>query len=136
MIADNGSSIAEAHFSENAWFRAIYADETIVGFIMLHIGSDHDDGIDYPGAFLWRFMIGGRFQRLGFGRAAIELLARDLKFRGFQELRVGYGIGEGSPEPFYSSLGFVPTGRKYGEEELEAALKFPSQHDDFVELSA
>ncbi|MEW5699369.1 hypothetical protein [Pseudomonas synxantha] len=39
MIADNGASIAEAHFSENAWFRAIYADETLIGFIMLHIGA-------------------------------------------------------------------------------------------------
>ncbi|UUO11444.1 hypothetical protein LQZ44_00335 [Alcaligenes nematophilus] len=38
MIADNGTSIAEAHFSENAWFRAIYANDTLVGFIMLHIG--------------------------------------------------------------------------------------------------
>ncbi|MBF6223479.1 GNAT family N-acetyltransferase, partial [Nocardia abscessus] len=35
MVADNAVSIAEAHFSENAWFRAIYLDETPVGFVML-----------------------------------------------------------------------------------------------------
>ena len=31
-VADNAVSIAEAHFSKYAWFRAIYADETPVGF--------------------------------------------------------------------------------------------------------
>ena len=124
MIADNGSSIAEAHFSENAWFRAIYADETLVGFIMLHIGADHDDGITYPGAFLWRFMIAGPYQRFGFGRKAIELLIHDLKYQGYKEIRLGYSLGEGSPEAFYKSLGCTLTGGRYGETELEAVLVF------------
>jgi hypothetical protein len=57
MVADNALSIAEAHFSEQAWLRAIYADETPVGFIMTHTGSDYDDGIDCPGVFLWRLII-------------------------------------------------------------------------------
>ena len=29
-------SIAQAHFEEKAWYRAIYADERPVGFIMLY----------------------------------------------------------------------------------------------------
>lgn len=124
MIADNGTSIAEAHFSENAWFRAIYADDTLVGFIMLHIGADHDEGILYPGAFLWRFMIAAPFQHLGFGRKAIALLIHDLKYQGYKEIRLGYSRGEGSPEAFYSKLGFELTGGTYGEHELEAVLKF------------
>lgn len=123
MVADNGTSIAEAHFSENAWFRAIYADDTLIGFIMLHIGSDHDDGIDCPGVFLWRFMIAAPFQGLGFGRQAIELLKRDMKIKGFNEIFTSYGVGEGSPEGFYSLLGFQKTGDTYGDE-LEAVLKF------------
>lgn len=40
MVTDNAVSIAQAHFSENAWFRAVYADDTPIGFIMLHTGSD------------------------------------------------------------------------------------------------
>ena len=39
-VADNALSIAQAHFSDNVWMRAIYADQTPVGFIMLHFGSD------------------------------------------------------------------------------------------------
>lgn len=123
MVADNGTSIAAAHFSENAWFRAIYADDTLVGFIMLHIGADHDDGINCPGVFLWRFMIATPFQKFGFGRQAIGLLKRDMKLKGYNEIFTSYGTGEGSPEGFYTLLGFEKTGDSYGDE-LEAVLKF------------
>lgn len=123
MVADNGTSIAEAHFSENAWFRAIYAEETLVGFIMLHQGSDWDDGIDCPGVYLWRFMIARPFQGKGIGKKAIELVVRDLKARGIRELYTSYGLGEASPEGFYKGLGFFLTGDSYGEEP-EAVLKF------------
>ena len=44
---------------------------------MMHYGSDYDDGVDCPGAFLWRLMIAGPHQGKGHGR---EALARtDLK---------------------------------------------------------
>ena len=36
FVAPNSVSIAEAYFCEKAWFRAIYADETPVGFLMLY----------------------------------------------------------------------------------------------------
>jgi diamine N-acetyltransferase len=124
-VADNGTSIAEAHFSENAWFRAVYADDTPVGFVMLHIGSDFDV-IDCPGAFLWRFMIAGPFQRMGFGEKAIALVAREMKARGFGELFTSYGLGEASPEGFYKRLGFVATGETY-DDEVEAVLKFTNR---------
>lgn len=124
MIADNGASIAEAHFSENAWFRAIYANDTLIGFIMLHIGPDYDEGINYAGAFLWRFMIATPFQRKGLASKAIKLLISDLQMQGFNELQVSYGQGEGSPEKFYQSLGFLPTGEISGDDEIVAVMKF------------
>ena len=36
FVANNAVSLAQAHFSKYAWFRAIYADETPVGFILLY----------------------------------------------------------------------------------------------------
>lgn len=39
-VADNAVSIAQGHCSEHAWMRAIYLDQTPVGFIMLHIGAN------------------------------------------------------------------------------------------------
>ena len=51
MVAPNALSIAQAHFSQHAWFRAIYAEDEPVGFIMLY------DNPDEPTYFLWRLMV-------------------------------------------------------------------------------
>ncbi|KAJ5157260.1 GCN5-related N-acetyltransferase [Penicillium canariense] len=67
MVADNDTSIAEESCSTNAWSRATYADNVLVGFLMVLIGSDWDDGIECPGAFLWRLMIAGPFHFSGTG---------------------------------------------------------------------
>jgi diamine N-acetyltransferase len=127
MVADNALSIAQAHFSENAWLRAIYADDTPIGFLMLHIGSDYADGIDCPGVFLWRFMIAGPYQGQGYAREAIQVLLKHLKALGIPQLYTSYEVGEGSPEGFYQKLGFVPTGDYYGKE-VEVVYRLdPSQ---------
>ncbi len=115
-VTDNAVSIAQGHFSENTWMRAIYAGETLVGFIMLHIGSDWADGIDCPGVFLWRLMIAKPYQGCGYGREAMNVLIRHLRGLGVPALCTSYHLGEGSPEGFYKALGFVPTGEYYGDE--------------------
>ena len=111
MVAPNALSIAQAHFSQYAWFRAIYADETPVGFIML---SDDPDEQEY---FLWRLMVAKPHQGKGFGRRAVELLIEHVKTRpGAKELLTSCGQGEGSPEGFYSKLGFKRNGEMVGDE--------------------
>lgn len=122
FVADNALSIAQAHFSDQVWMRAIYAGEIPVGFIMLHYGSDWADGIDCPGVFLWRFMISGQQQGKGLGTAAMYLLIDHLRALGIPELYTSYHHGDGGPEAFYRKLGFVPTGNYYGEEP-EVVLK-------------
>jgi diamine N-acetyltransferase len=114
MVAPNAVSIAEAYFNEHAWFRAIYADETPVGFVMLYTGPDEDTGETVH--FLWRYMIGGPYQKLGFGRKALQTIIEDLRSKGVKEFGTSCGVGPGSPEGFYRSLGFEPTGEFYGEE--------------------
>lgn len=121
MVADNVRSIAQAHFSPSVWMRAIYADETPIGFIMTHTGSDYEDGIDCPGVFLWRFMIAGPYQGKGYGRCALEELIQHLKAMGIPVLHTSCGEGEGSPEGFYRKFGFTPTGRYY-DHEIEMVL--------------
>jgi len=122
MVADNVRSIAEAHFSPSVWMRAIYADETPIGFIMTHTGSDYEDGIDCPGVFLWRFMIAGPYQGQGYGKRALGKLIQHLKAMGIPQLTTSCGQGEGSPEGFYKKLGFTPTGDTY-DDEIELLLK-------------
>lgn len=122
MVADNVRSIAEAHFSESGWMRAIYADQTPIGFIMTHTGSDYEDGIDCPGVFLWRFMIASPSQGKGYGKLALLKLIQHLKAIGVPLLYTSCGLGEGSPEGFYRKLGFTPTGEHYGDE-IELVLQ-------------
>ena len=111
MVAPNAVSIAEAHFCDKAWFRAIYADDTPVGFVMLY--DDPEKALYY----LWRLMIGGEHQGKGYGRKAMELLIDHVRTRpNATELKTSYVPIEGGPKPFYLGLGFEPTGEMDGEE--------------------
>lgn len=102
FVATNAVSIAQAHYSTVAWFRAIYADDTPVGFIML---EDNEQKQEYC---LWRLMIDGAHQGKGYGKRAVELLIDYVRTRpGARELLVSCVPGEGSPIPFYEGLGFV-----------------------------
>ena len=106
MVAPNAMSIAQAHFSDKAWFRAIYADEVPVGFIMLY------DDAEKPEYFLWRLMIAGPNQGKAYGRRALLLLIEYVRTRpGAKELLASYVPIEGGPEGFYRKLGFAPTGK-------------------------
>jgi diamine N-acetyltransferase len=110
FVASNAVSIAQAHFyptyPETAWYRAIYADEAPVGFVLI---VDDPVNSDYS---LWRFMIDARFQRHGFGKQALELVIGYVKTRpGAKVLSTSCVPGEGSPEGFYKKIGFTPTGK-------------------------
>ncbi len=117
FVAPNANSIAEAHFNpEHAWFRAIYADETPVGFLMLY------DDPDAPTYFLWRFMIDRRYQGRGYGTRAFRALIEHVKGRpDAMVLGVSYVPGPGSPDTFYKKIGFEDTG-EMDEDEVIAQL--------------
>jgi diamine N-acetyltransferase len=111
FVAPNAASIAQAYFEPKAWFRAIYADETPVGFLMLY------DDPDEPLYFLWRYMIDAHYQKLGFGKRAMDLLLEHVRSRpGASEVTLSCHPGEDGPEPFYRRYGFARTGSMMGEE--------------------
>lgn len=115
FVAPNAVSIAQAYFSRHAWFRAIYADDTPVGFLML------EDQPEKPEYYLWRFMIDHRYQGLGFGSRAMGLLIEYVKSRpNATELITSALQEEGGPQGFYEKLGFELTGEY---EEGEAILQ-------------
>ena len=118
FVAPNAISISQAYFArEKAWFRAICAGDTPVGFLML---SDEPDKAEY---FLWRLMIDGRYQGMNFGRQAMELLIQHVKTRpNALELKTSYVPKEGGPGPFYAKLGFKETGEIL-EDEVVTSLK-------------
>ena len=107
FVAPNAVSIAEAHFEPKGWFRAVYADDDPVGFVMLHEDADESE------YHLWRFMIDHRHQGNGYGRLAIAMVIdRVRSLPGGTRLVTSYVPGEGSPGAFYHRLGFVDTGEE------------------------
>ena len=117
-VASNVFSIAQAFVEPRAWLRAIYASETPVGFVMLHEESE------VGRYFLWRLMIDARYQRSGYGRAALDLVVEHVRgLPNATELRSSYVEGEEAPGDFYRAYGFVETGeREHDEVVIRLAL--------------
>jgi diamine N-acetyltransferase len=67
FVAPNAVSLAQALFSPEAWYRAIYVGDEPAGFLMLY-----DEGLRatpplQPRRVLWRLMVDARFQGQGVG---------------------------------------------------------------------
>jgi diamine N-acetyltransferase len=117
FVTPNAVSLAEAYVHEQAWCRAVYAGEELVGFVMLH------DAATGPGYMLWRLMVDARFQGQGIGRQVVRHVVDYVRSRpGAMALLVGAHRGEGGPAPFYESLGFVATGEVIDDDEIVYAL--------------
>ena len=114
FVAPNSVSMAEAYFHrDEAWFRAIYADDTPVGFVMVY------DDPKAPEYNIWRFMIDERYQKMGFGRKAMELVLDYIRSRpNAKEVRLSYHLAEGGPNAFYQKTGFVDTGEMWDDEHV------------------
>jgi diamine N-acetyltransferase len=124
FVAPNAASLAQALFSNAAWYRAIYAGEEPVGFVMLYDESLRTPRPEAPSVGVWRFMVDERHQGRGIGRQALTRVIDHVRAKGvFTTLELSYVPGPGCPEPFYRSMGFRPTGRMEGDEiVLELAL--------------
>ena len=112
QVAPNAVSLAQAHFSPEAWFRAIHAGDELVGFVMLY---------DYTLAespeerefFLWRLMIDHRHQGKGYGHLAVERLVEHVRSRPAAERLLVSHVKEAERlARFYQSLGFRYTGKE------------------------
>jgi diamine N-acetyltransferase len=102
---------------EAAWYRAIYAGDEPVGFVMLYDESLRTPPPEPPGVGVWRFMVDERHQGRGIGRQALARVIDHVRAKGvFTTLELSYVPGPGCPEPFYRSMGFRPTGRMDGDE--------------------
>lgn len=111
FVATNAVSLAQALFAPEAWYRAIYADDEIAGFVMLEDTSLRIPPPEEPTVTLWRLMIDARFQGKGIGRAAMHKIIEHARKKGFRTLATSYVPEPGNPEGFYLSLGFRHTGR-------------------------
>lgn len=99
-------SLAKAWAFRNTAFPfAIYAHNTIVGFIMLGYYELKDQ---YT---VWQFLIDERYQHKGYGKAALELGIQFLKDNfNAGEVYLGVKFQNIIAKKLYSSFGFVETG--------------------------
>ena len=119
LVTANAISLAEAYFYKNAWFRAIYAGETPVGFIMLY-------QIPARGYYyLWRFMIDAKYQGRGYGTRALEkVLTKVRKNPKAKAVKLSLVRMDGCAEPFYRKFGFEFTGQiRHGQHIMKLFLK-------------
>ena len=94
----------------NPWFRAVYAGNRPVGFVMLSWNVEpQPPDINGPW-FLWKLLIDHRHQGKGYGEAVVRQIVELVRDQGATELLTSYVPGEGGPAGFYARLGFVPTG--------------------------
>jgi diamine N-acetyltransferase len=124
FVASNAISLAEALFSEEAWYRAIYVGDSPAGFVMLYDESLRSTQPSKPHVGLWRFMIDTKLQGQGVGTAALEQVIAHVQSKAlFSSLLVSYVPGPGCPERFYLRAGFRHTGKvDDGEVVLELPL--------------
>ena len=120
FVATNVVSIAQAYV-EPTWVPlAIYADDTMVGFVMY--GRDAETGFDW----IIRLMIDTRYQGHGYGRAAmLELLPMLKQSPDSNGIKISCEPKNRTAERLYAQLGFRPTG-DIEEGEVVALLQMES----------
>jgi diamine N-acetyltransferase len=130
FVATNAESMAQAYFHPEAWFRAVYADETPVGFVMIEdptlvSGPDTEEPV-----CLWRFMMDHRYQGLGFGKRTLELVVKHVRTRTkLDHMLTSCVPGDEGPRNFYLKFGFLPTG-EVDDHEIVLRLDFESDDDE------
>lgn len=101
FVADNARSLVEAYFEEGIFTRAIYSDETMVGFVLF----DYDPAI--PGWSMSRFMIGEQFQGQGLGTEAVRQFLKFVKEQmGIHELYISVEEKNAIALDMYQKIGF------------------------------
>ena len=107
FVASNLFSLAQAKIFDRYVPLAIYeaaGPQVLVGFAMY--------GPHLPSELPWidRLMIDARFQRRGWGRAAMLALMERIQRERPGPMRISYEPDNQAAEALYASLGFMPTG--------------------------
>lgn len=132
-VAPNVWSLLLSHYDQDAWVRAIYADETPVGMLMLDMWDEKEM---YS---IWRFMIDARYQGLGYGRRSVQFAIDHVRQHrpqakllhlhstppeGFGSDNEGGAVPpECSPYKFYESMGFKKIAEPGDDGEVPMAIE-------------
>ena len=87
---------------------AIYCDGKMVGFTMFAFDDDYEDPNDRY--WLWRFMIDERYQRKGYGTAALKAIIEYFRDHGANNIRLSTKPANTTALNMYRKAGFRETG--------------------------
>lgn len=108
-------------YRDTAFPFAIYADEVIVGFVML---GYYEVKNQYT---LWKFLIDEQHQGKGYGKDALKLAIKYLKDTfDVNEIYTGVAFGNEVAKSLYYSMGFRETGET-DETQIEMRLELLCQ---------
>jgi diamine N-acetyltransferase len=104
-----------------SWPRVVRDGDAVVGYVLGTFDAEAPE--EYLRAALWRINVAAEAQGRGVGRFAVHAFADEARRRGFSRATVVWAAGEGSPEEFFTSVGFrvvgeTPFGEKLGALEL------------------
>ena len=100
FIAPNTDSLAWARANPNCVPRAIYAGDSLVGFIMYEPRGNRVFSVH-------RCMIDAKYQRRGFGRRAFELVIEKIRKQGGITVYTSFRPENDAAKKLYESAGFV-----------------------------
>jgi diamine N-acetyltransferase len=109
------------------WYRAVYAGDELVGFVMLSWDVPPEPPRIIGPWFLWKLLIDERHQGRGFGRDTVALVADIVRANGATELLTSCVPGPDGPEAFYLRVGFISTGESDENGETILALDLRPQ---------
>ncbi|MCR4580595.1 MAG: GNAT family N-acetyltransferase [Treponema sp.] len=126
FVSPNSRSIMDAHVAitnnEMAITFGIYADDILVGFIILTYGAKEDrimPSVAYRNYYLWHFMIDKKYQRNGYGRQALNKLIEYMRTAPCGEAKAcwaSYTIANQGAKAFFEKCGFQENGETvFGE---------------------
>jgi diamine N-acetyltransferase len=107
------------------WYRAVYADGELIGFVMLSWNVTPDPPEIIGPWFLWKIMVAEGHQGRGHGAEIMRQVTALVHAQGATELLTSYVPGDDGPAWFYQQLGFRPTGEVDDEGEVIVRLALP-----------
>jgi diamine N-acetyltransferase len=92
------------------WYRAVYAGDEPIGFVMISWNCEPQPPEIIGPWFLWKLLIDKHHQGHGYGSEVVRQVAELVRAEGATELLTSVVLGDAGPAGFYERFGFVPTG--------------------------
>lgn len=117
-VACNMWSLVESMYNEGYETRAIYLNETVVGFFMWV--QENKEKVS-----IWRFMVDQQHQQKGIGRIALDLALAEIKLTpNLKAIEICYNPNNPVAKEFYESFGFNEIGMDEDGEDMLAVIDY------------